>query len=295
LTFRNAGKGSLLYCRLSTIVRRRAVQDILVLVDGSDASAARLALCLRLADSLDAAIHGLHVQPPADIGLSSRPSHIAEATEALERQLSADTNHARALFHSTMSASRRPFTWRELSGDIAKRVCEEARYADLVVVGQFDWQTPVERHPLPAAHSIALGAGRPILVTPDVIDAARPMSTAFVAWDGSRESVRAVHDALPLLRLASSVVLAVAAPLPADVSAERLADHLRREGVVGLTVRAVDRDGSEAGALLSALRAGEFDLAVFGAYSHPRWLEFLAGGTTQTLLSESQTPMLISH
>ena len=31
----------------------------------------------------------------------------------------------------------------------------------------------------------------------------------MIAWDGSREAARAVHDALPLLRLAEEVVILI--------------------------------------------------------------------------------------
>ena len=45
-----------------------------------------------------------------------------------------------------------------------------------------------------------MDTGRPALVVPYVGARALPPERVLVAWDGSREAARAVHDALPLLR-----------------------------------------------------------------------------------------------
>jgi hypothetical protein len=96
-------------------------------------------------------------------------------------------------------------SWLESVGEIARCVCEKARFADLVILGQYDeWQGFPESHPLPVSHSIVLRCGRPVLVVPAEVRLG-PLAKIMVAWDGSREVVRAVHDALPLLHMAKSV------------------------------------------------------------------------------------------
>ena len=51
--------------------------------------------------------------------------------------------------------------------------------------------------------------GRPALVVPYGGVRAMPPGRVIIAWDGSREAARAVHDALPLLRLADDVVILI--------------------------------------------------------------------------------------
>ena len=94
--------------------------------------------------------------------------------------------------------------WFEAAGDMAEGISDRARYADLVILGQYEWQAPLETHPLPIAHSLSLQCGRPVLVVPTHMQPFA-LERVAIAWDGSREAVRAVHDALPLLRLSRSV------------------------------------------------------------------------------------------
>ena len=94
--------------------------------------------------------------------------------------------------------------WFEAAGNVVEGISEKARYADLVIVGQYEWQGPLETHPLPIAHSLSLQCGRPVLVVPADMQS-KAFDRVAIAWDGSREAVRAVHDALPVLRLSRSV------------------------------------------------------------------------------------------
>jgi nucleotide-binding universal stress UspA family protein len=119
-----------------------------------------------------------------------------------------------------------------------------------------------------------------------------------IAWDGSREAVRAVHDALPLLRRSQSVqIVTVTSPSveAGDVDVERLAAHLANHGItVGSNVLPVGA-AEEQELLRQQIEQGDYDLLVMGGYSHPRWLEFIFGGTTQSILLSSKIPVLVSH
>ena len=135
---------------------------------------------------------------------------------------------------------------------------------------------------------------RPVLVVPATTGDGR-MQRALIAWDGGREVVRAIHDALPLLRKANSTVELAMIDGHARGSLEPLVDHLRRhrigvEGEVHLRT-----GGSTAGALVDRLKQGHFDLLIMGAFGHPVWIEFLFGGTTPSALFNASTPVLISH
>jgi nucleotide-binding universal stress UspA family protein len=119
-----------------------------------------------------------------------------------------------------------------------------------------------------------------------------------VAWDGSREAVRAVHDALPLLSLSQSVQI-VTMILPSaeedDFDAESLSAHLSNHGIkIGPKARHI-RTTEEREALEKEIDEGRYNLLVMGGYSHAMWFEFIFGGATQSMLLSSKIPILISH
>jgi nucleotide-binding universal stress UspA family protein len=142
-----------------------------------------------------------------------------------------------------------------------------------------------------------LRCGRPVLVVPATVQSTA-LGRIAVAWDGSREAVRAVHDALPLLRLAPSVqIVTMIAPSAADddVDARSLSTHLANHGIeVGANVLLI-RTAKEHQSLQKQIDQGQYDLLVMGGYSHAKWFEFIFGGATQSLLLSSKIPIFVSH
>jgi nucleotide-binding universal stress UspA family protein len=110
-----------------------------------------------------------------------------------------------------------------------------------------------------------------VLVVPATV---RPCALAkvAVAWDGSREAVRAVHDALPLLRLSRSVqIVTVISPSAADseANAEKLSTHLANHGIsVGSNPVRI-RSAEEHESLQQQIEQGDYDLLVMGV-AHTR-------------------------
>ena len=136
--------------------------------------------------------------------LKFKPSQIARAASEISLKLASDARAAATVFTERAGGQLERASWFEAAGDVVDGISEKARYADLVIVGQYQWQGPLETHPLPIAHSLSLQCGRPVLVVPADLPS-EAFDRVAIAWDGSREAVRAVHDALPFLRLARSV------------------------------------------------------------------------------------------
>jgi nucleotide-binding universal stress UspA family protein len=142
-----------------------------------------------------------------------------------------------------------------------------------------------------------LRSGRPVLIAPADV---RPSALAriAVAWDGSSEAVRAVHDALRLLRLAQSVQIVEVSHASAEdteIDCESLSAHLANHGIRVGTQVLQSRSSEEHVSLRRQIEEGQYDLVVMGAYSHPVWLEFIFGGATKSILLSSTTPILVSH
>src|SRR5260370_4649450 len=92
--------------------------------------------------------------------------------------------------------------WRSLPY-LSSEVGVHAYYADLVVIARPE--SPGQTAGPPGlAESLVLSSGRPIIVFPPHGTVSR-VRRILVAWNATRESIRAVADALPLLVEAEAV------------------------------------------------------------------------------------------
>ena len=273
------------------------LRDLLVHVDGSDGGRQRVAFAVELAARAGARLDGLHVTPPAEVQPRYKPSMVHTAQKKVAAQLAADARSAASIFREVTAKVLPDSRWFEVAGDMAAGISARARYADMVILGQYEWQDPPHRHLLPVPSLVATQCGRPVLVVPANAPPTN-LSNVAIAWDGSREAVRAIHDALPLLRLAKSIdILTVVGPFGGRTEAggKDLTAHLDHHGVEANTDirQIVTRD--EHGALRNEVAQGRYDLLVMGGYSHPLWMEVVFGGATPSILLSSKTPVLVSH
>jgi len=273
------------------------LRDLLVHVDGSDAGRRRLQYAIDLALRTGARLSGLHVMPPPDVPPVYKPSQLEEAVANMSKKLAKNARAAKKAFSEEIAQRSTDALWFDLDGDVVSGICDRARYADLVILGQYEWQGPHIAHPMPIAHSVVARCGRPVLVVPAAVG---PVSfdRVAIAWDGSREAVRAVHDALPLLALSQLVqIVTIIAPeaVESGEDAKLLSAHLAHHGIKIETGVIQTRAEEEPVALRKQLEKAHYDLLVMGGYSHPMWLEFIFGGTTRSLLLSSKIPVLVSH
>ena len=272
-------------------------RDLLVHVDGSEAGRRRLQFAIDLALRTDARLTGLHVMPPPDVPPLYKPSQLNEAVANMSLKLASDARAAKKAFNEEVARRLAHTRWFETDGDIVKGISDSARYADLVILGQYEWQGPQIAHPLPIAHSVVSRCGRPVLVVPADVGPSS-FARAAIAWDGSREAVRAVHDALPLLALSQSVEIVTIIPPSGGETADhakQLSLHLANHGIKIEAGAIQIRSEDEPIALRQQTEKAHYDLLVMGAYSHPMWLEFIFGGTTESVLRWSKIPVLVSH
>jgi nucleotide-binding universal stress UspA family protein len=174
----------------------------------------------------------------------------------------------------------------------------QARYADLVVLGQTDPDTSGLSILRQLPEHLALHGGRPVLVVPFAGTFTHLDRHALVAWDGSRAATRAVTDALPLLRRSARVTLAVFNPdhTRGEEPGADIALYLARHGVRVEVLRQTTAPGVDVGnALLSLAADTGADLLVMGAYGHQRWREIVLGGVTRRVLQTMTLPVLMSH
>jgi nucleotide-binding universal stress UspA family protein len=187
---------------------------------------------------------------------------------------------------------------RSSNDDEYAGLCMQARYADLLVLGQAAPSGGGDDSLLPDLPDyVLLNCGRPVLLVPRSGRFPTIGKRVLVAWNGSVEAAKAVTAALPLLRGAEQVSLAVLGNRTDTLGESPGADialYLARHGV---NVEVLRRPAaSDPGAALLSL-AADFgvDLLVMGAYGHSRLREMMLGGATRTVLATATLPVLMAH
>jgi nucleotide-binding universal stress UspA family protein len=272
-------------------------KDILVHVDSTSASRLRLRLALSLAHRFGGRISGLHVIPEPQVPPYFKPSVVDRIAEIYAENAREAAAAAEVLFHEEVKDSA---TWSCVAGGMAETIAERARFADLLILGQFDMENPqgISAFLLPA--KVVFGAASPIVVVPDAEKCTDIGKRVVAAWDGSRAAVRAIRDSMPILKSADEVLLLTVDPdrqghLHDGPNAAEFAAHLGRHSVRVVVEEVPSRRDTVSKTMLAQAREFGADLLVMGAYERSRVWEFVVGGTTQDVLQRSDIPILISR
>ncbi|WP_438390221.1 universal stress protein [Caballeronia sp. DA-9] len=278
--------------------------SILVQLDTSSRSPARLSFALRLARQYGAHLTGAlscFTPDPRTFYVMAGYSEYYEDHRTLRQERH---NALEQAFHAELGNAGVTGSWVESTGDPTSDVVRLARCVDLVIAGQEDPNDPESFIADHFPETLVMEAGRPVLFYPYAGEFDTFGANALVAWNGSREAVRAVHDALPLLKRATrTTVVTVDEPrdttrgnrIPGADIALVLARHNVKADVVQLD--RIDRaENTPAGRLLlsQASQLGA-DLIVMGAYGHSRWQELVMGGATRSMFQSMTVPVLMSH
>lgn len=188
-----------------------------------------------------------------------------------------------------------------LSVDPERMAALSGRYADLIVVAGIPGATAEAGKVHGYAGVLMMEAGAPVLVVPSGASSTRiPARRIVLGWKPSREASRALHDALPLLRMAERVdVLIVESTRrekdPGAPAGDDVATHLAHHGVNAHVVVEPAGGDTVATTLLKRAATIEADLIVVGGYGHSRLREWILGGVTHELLGASHLPVFFSH
>jgi nucleotide-binding universal stress UspA family protein len=170
-----------------------------------------------------------------------------------------------------------------------------AQFAELTVLGR-PYGDGADETAADALTGVLFDGDAPALLCPGGTTAINT-TNVVVAWNNSREALRAVRYAMPLLTRAGKVTILMVEPGAAGAAlpGEALATMLDRHGAV-VEVSDIPKTGAPIGALLGQrvleLGAG---LLVMGAYGHTRFREYIMGGATRDLLERLPVPVLAAH
>jgi nucleotide-binding universal stress UspA family protein len=273
------------------------IKDIVVHLTGSDEDRVRLDYAETLAGVFDAHLTGLlvHLEPE----LIASPGLIyADVIPTLMEDAAALTQKRRETLAARFALMIVPNDLRVVSGvteTVGEALAEEARAADLFI-GTRPYGDPDKNHR--DEEAVLFGSGGPALFLPPQKPATFRLEQVLVAWKNQREAARAIKDAMPILKKAQRVVLAVVTDEPEELaqtsSGADIARYLSRHDVHA-EIKELAGWHSAADALLSEARLSGADLVVAGAYGRSRLRERLLGGVTRALLSSCDVPVLMSR
>jgi nucleotide-binding universal stress UspA family protein len=170
-----------------------------------------------------------------------------------------------------------------------------ARRFDLAVVGQAQREHGASEELM--VEAALFESGRPVVLVPYIQKQGLKLDRVLVCWDGSRNSARAIGDAMPFLECAKAVeVLTVAEERKQDeITGASMTQHLARHGISAAARRTSPGDIGIENVILSYAADSSADFLVMGGYGHSRLREFILGGATRGILSSMTIPVLMSH
>lgn len=280
-------------------VRGMAYRDIAVHLDGSLEDETRLAHAEALAVSHTARITGIFTNllpDPAlfagDFGITA----IGQLVDAVTQEGDISEKQLRQRL-ARLGPTHELRRLDAFPGVLEQAVATEARWNDLFIAtcprgdGHGRWRPLIE--------SVMFDGGRGLYLLPPKFALRSPVKTVLIGWTDTRQSARAVAEALPMIARATQVhIVTVREEAHGRMGgAEALADisaHLARHGVEAMA-SVLNTETSPTDALLAEAKRIFADLIVIGAYGHSRFREWVLGGVTADLLDSSPVPLFLAH
>ncbi|MDX1715817.1 MAG: universal stress protein [Anderseniella sp.] len=255
-----------------------------------------------IANAHQAHVSGIYVVPSVEVYAAYAGMAMADVVDTQRKRYEEMAASVREKFDHMLDANGLQGDWRQLDAinmNVSGEFCSAARVADLAIVTKVDPDTycGVEAEFM---GNVIMGAGRPVMIVPRgrVFDTVG--KRALVGWNATRESARAVFDAIPILQAGDSITLTWIDPQKnrdeaGDMPGAELAATLARHGLKVTAEPMPTAHGDVGEALLNKASDSNADLLVMGAYGHSRVREFVFGGASETVLKRAGLPVLMSH
>jgi len=222
-------------------------------------------------------------------------SYGAQMLEREEAELHKSLASAEKEFRQVLDGRIQHIEWRSSLKIAQEFVPAQARSVDLIVTAA-QQDSDSDPYTSVSPSDLVMEAGRPILVVPPSatwLDLRR----ILVAWKDTRESRRAVVDALPLLQKAEEVTVAeICEAIDETEARERVDDvaaWLIQHGVAASPLTAEETDTpKDLDLIASNMGAG---VIVAGAYGHSRLREWVLGGVTHHFVTSTSRCVLLSR
>ncbi len=274
------------------------IKDIAVHLTGSNEDQIRIEHAAALARTLDAHLTGLHIHELPEVLAITDPAGSGFLQDLIAQSVAratATTEARRAQFAAT-GLNHELHRLDLFPAQVAWTLAVEVRHSDLFV-GTRPYGDPKRQHRVEEA--VLFESGRPCLFVPPGHRASVGYRSVLVAWKNVREAAVALAAALPILRAAEQVTVAIVEESGAREERGEAADrdigrYLSRHGI-NAEVRLIDGWSNVSAAILNEAERLGADLIVLGAYGHSRMREWALGGVTRDVLSQSEVPVFAAR
>jgi len=177
---------------------------------------------------------------------------------------------------------------------VANEICDQARIADLVIVGHRGVNEQFSTGLLGGAtESVTRKSPKPVLVTPLVF---KEISRPLLAYDGSQRASAALHASAEVSASLGLPLTVIHVAKDGDNDADRvLAEAQRYLQSYEIPVTIKSLTGPPHQRIVDVLRDGSYDLLFIGAYGHSRIIEMVLGSTTEFVLRNSGAPVFLAR
>ena len=277
-------------------------RNIMVYLDQGNSNQARVDSALAIASTHGAALTGVALIAQPSLAILQRLG-VTNAPDLHEKSR-ADAQQSIDQFHERAAAAGVEADVLKLEcpeGDAPAKLSRVARVYDLSILRQANPDSDNTAFVAGLSEEVMFSSGRPVLYMPYIGAHQIPFKRGLIAWDGSRSSARAVHDALPLLENMDQVTILVINSNTMEPSSdgvmpgEGLSRHLHRHGISSEIQRLQRGDSSTSTLILNELTNTGADLLVMGGYGTPKLREIILGGVTRTVLETMTVPVFMSH
>lgn len=269
-----------------------SLKNILVHLDNGPLCNDRLNLAVSLAQTHQARLVGLFGQlaQAQNVGMiATWPSPAYQEAASQNRKM----------FEQACSSLPKA-TWRDANRgsalEVARSLIETAHHFDMVILSQDD-EDAARLVPRDLPEQVVLNAGRPGLIIPYAYKAHTLGKRPLIAWNGSRESVRAINDAIPLLggcEAARLITFGKSSP-ELTQSVTDIIDHLADHGIQTTPDSAQAEGIGIMDMLLNQAADQNADLLIMGASGSTGFANFRRHGGTRHILRHMTVPVLMSH
>lgn len=269
-----------------------SLKNLMVHLDQSQRTAARLALAVSLARKYQARLIGV-------FGQLAQSQNVGVVASWPTPEYAAAAQASKAEFEKAVAGL--PQTeWHDINrgseAELVRRVTDRARHVDVVIMGQFN-EHAKSCVPADLVEEVVLNAGRPVLILPYAGNFPEVGRRPLVAWSDVREAARALNDALPLMEGCDKATVMSFAPNAEEArnACDNVVGHLACHGIRAEAEVNVVTDIGIMDMLLNASSDLGTDLLVMGAHGHIGLPFMSRGAGTRYILRHMTVPVLMSN
>ncbi|MFK5979201.1 MAG: universal stress protein [Rhizobiaceae bacterium] len=276
-------------------------KTILVCLSTEKAAEQILPIACNIARQFGAHLIGIHTLPSImvypGIAMHLSAPQFREFNDDMKKQ----NANIEAVFEKHVANETFVSEWRSLPArdrNASMQLTRSAFRSDLVIVAKAD--STSERYDQSGLQEdLIMNSGRPILVIPEDYGDKSIGNEVLLAWNATRQSSSAAHQALPFLTAAKQVnILTVTQPHRAsaalDTEGHELSASLAHHGMKPVVVHVEQTKNSIGEEIDHQAKINGSDLIVMGAYGHSRLHDLFFGDATRHMLNEATQPVLFS-